>query len=259
MRTLKVTLLGLAGSVFLAANAVAADIFVAPIEMPRQPVPAEVPAFTWAGPYVGLHIGGLWAIPPWDIPFSEPGDKSSFVHGGVLVGHLWQRGALVAGLEADVGIGRWGTLLPRQCTDPDGPPCANNEFNLFGGATAHLRGVVGVAPGQRFMLFVAGGIALAHVHAGVFSEVSGGGEIAYDEDFISVLLPGISVGVGGEIRVSDRARIRIETFYDVYRRGFDVDVSSNAIIGCCSASASWMGTVDPPRALGVRLGLILAF
>lgn len=92
--------------------------------MPSYPAPVTLAATNWTGFYGGLHLGGTWGstgafdlngynVPPWGAataqlgPPLDPGDRwhsdtSGFVAGGQL-GYNWQLGALLLGVEGDVG------------------------------------------------------------------------------------------------------------------------------------------------------------
>jgi outer membrane immunogenic protein len=97
----------------------------------QYPAPPASAAHNWTGFYVGLHLGGTWGstgaydnqgynVPPGVVaavaqlgPPLGPGDNwdagtSGFVAGGQL-GYNWQAGALLLGLEGDVGnLGLFG-------------------------------------------------------------------------------------------------------------------------------------------------------
>jgi outer membrane immunogenic protein len=85
---------------------------------------ADLARYDWTGTYAGIHMGGTWGstgafdldgynIPPGGAAFAQsgpplpPGDRwhadtAGFVVGGQL-GYNWQIGALLLGLEGDVG------------------------------------------------------------------------------------------------------------------------------------------------------------
>ena len=119
---------GLAGAiVMIAGSAAAADLGPRPIyEAPAAVAPA--PVFSWSGPYVGLFAGYGWGRPEATEPInaatgffynlgSKPYsvDADGFFGGGTL-GYNWQPGALVFGLEGEVGyLGLDGSRI-----DPNG-------------------------------------------------------------------------------------------------------------------------------------------
>lgn len=113
----------LAGAVLIiAGSAAAADLG----PMPAYSTPA--PAFSWSGPYAGLFAGYGWSRPDASEPFNADsgffynfGNKpyslnaDGFFGGGTL-GYNWQPGALVIGLEGEVGyLGLEGSRI-----DPNG-------------------------------------------------------------------------------------------------------------------------------------------
>jgi outer membrane immunogenic protein len=72
-----------------AGAAMAADI--GPI-----PVPPQVGAYNWQGPYVGLNLGYQWGS------VSNSSVRPAGVTGGAQAGYNWQLGAFVFGAEADI-------------------------------------------------------------------------------------------------------------------------------------------------------------
>ena len=92
----------------LATSAFAADL---PSRVPAPAPVVYVPAFTWAGFYVGLNAGFGWADSGGVIVngptavssgiLSGGGGDGAFVGGG-QIGYNWQSGALVYGLETDI-------------------------------------------------------------------------------------------------------------------------------------------------------------
>jgi outer membrane immunogenic protein len=64
--------------------------------------PVAAPAFTWSGPYLGVHGGG--AIARGDFGFSRENQSEDFKGGifGGFAGYNYQFGSVVAGLEANV-------------------------------------------------------------------------------------------------------------------------------------------------------------
>jgi outer membrane immunogenic protein len=77
-------------------------------------VPVAAPAFvappTWAGPYVGLNVGGRWLndrISTTTLPTGSAfsGTLNNWgAMGGLQAGYNWQFGNVVAGIEADANI-----------------------------------------------------------------------------------------------------------------------------------------------------------
>jgi outer membrane immunogenic protein len=123
----KLLLAGISFAALAAAPALAADLArPAPVYVPP---PVVVPVCVWCGFYVGVNAGGTWSsnnnvtittVPVTtffpgigiDIAHGNPaaasatgvaslGQKAGFIGGG-QIGYNWQRGSVVAGLEADI-------------------------------------------------------------------------------------------------------------------------------------------------------------
>jgi outer membrane immunogenic protein len=68
----------------------------------RGPYSAYFPsAVLWTGPYVGLHLGGVWTSATWTDPFSKASDnpQASSPLGGAQFGVNWQTDNWVYGAE----------------------------------------------------------------------------------------------------------------------------------------------------------------
>jgi outer membrane immunogenic protein len=120
----------LSGAVLaVAGSATAADLGPRPVyKAPPPPVVAPVPIFSWAGAYVGLFAGYGWGKADATEPFAAGNgffynlggnpysfDADGFFGGGTL-GHSWQSGAFVYGLEGEIGyLGLKGSRI-----DPNG-------------------------------------------------------------------------------------------------------------------------------------------
>jgi outer membrane immunogenic protein len=119
MRLMNAALLATIGIATLGANPHAqAD------GVPQYSAPVTLTPSNWTGPYAGIHLGGTWGstgafdlngynVPPGGAAAAQsgpplpPGDRwhsdtSGFVAGGQL-GYNWQIGALLLGVEGDVG------------------------------------------------------------------------------------------------------------------------------------------------------------
>jgi outer membrane immunogenic protein len=114
----------LTGAVALLAGSCAVPALAA--DLPGRVAPAPVftsPALpSWAGPYVGIHAGALFADRDRTVGFNAfdctpcstgatasatfdgPGDSGTAALGGVQAGWNWQSGALVYGVEADFSL-----------------------------------------------------------------------------------------------------------------------------------------------------------
>ena len=238
---------GLVALMMSASMAMAADIAIVDAP-PATPPPPPAVTFDWAGPYAGV-TGGIGVMPDYGIG----------PYGGVLAGFLVQRDRLVFGIEADANLG-WAGVNPQPvCTDPT-ENCTNSEFPRYVGTNAHLRAIAGFAPGDRVMLFLSGGLAVANFVAGAFSEAAGGGETDFDEDLTSILTVGWSMGAGGEVRLQNGLRVRGEVLFDRLPMLLSWSNSSSATVTCCF-SAALTNNIDYqlPWVTSIRLGLIWDF
>jgi outer membrane immunogenic protein len=149
----------LAASVCVAGsfgNALAADI-AAPAPAPVYvKAPVAVP-FSWEGFYIGGHGG--WAHDEFDFftaITTTPDESSKGAFGGVQAGYNFQRGNIVAGIEADASFGKLedvghdGNFLTE-----------STEIKEFGTA----RGRLGYAFGQ-ILPYATGGLGWANVTGG---------------------------------------------------------------------------------------------
>jgi outer membrane immunogenic protein len=163
---------------------------MAPAGAQAPPPPGTV---NWAGPYVGLNLGGDWgqlpgsvsvpATPAGAVPGSPAvagrtahlsGGTNAAITGGGQAGYNWQFNQnWVFGVEADIqGTGQNGTAtLPSVVFTP--PPGATvlpsttttaslqSKLPWFG--TARLR--LGVLPSDQVLLYVTGGLAFGEVQS----------------------------------------------------------------------------------------------
>jgi outer membrane immunogenic protein len=127
----------------------ASPAFAADIEAPAP--------YDWSGFYVGVHAGYLWG----DVEIEEEGESNDqgdidgFV-GGALAGFNVQLDPLVLGVEGDIG---WADA------DGEGGSGQQEEYDYSYDLDliAHVRGRLGVGFDQ-FLIFVAGGLAIADFH-----------------------------------------------------------------------------------------------
>jgi outer membrane immunogenic protein len=102
-----------AAAILASGSAFAADLGHAP---PPAPLPPPVPVFTWAGFYVGAHVGYAWGQENDDLSrYGVPEDSFNVdgVLGGLHAGYNWQINQVVLGVEGDVDAsGVRGTDLP---------------------------------------------------------------------------------------------------------------------------------------------------
>jgi outer membrane immunogenic protein len=152
-------LAALAASVSVAGslgNASAADIAVPAPAPVYVKAPVSVP-FSWEGFYIGGHGG--WAHDEFDFftaITTTPDESSKGAFGGVQAGYNFQRGNIVAGVEADASFGKLADLAH------DGNFLTEStEIKEFGTARAR----VGYAFGQ-ILPYATGGLGWANVTAG---------------------------------------------------------------------------------------------
>jgi len=196
----------LTASVFmlLAANgAMAADVAVV-----EPPIVAEVPVFTWTGPYVGIQGGYVWANARFSDPFTSVKDD---FNGGLLggyIGYNWQTGSFVLGAEADINA-TWND----QTFDV-------GAFDVDVGSDylASIRARAGYA-WDRALIFATGGVA--------FTGVSADTTIAGVDFSASQSYTGWTVGGGLDYAFTDNWIGRLE--YRYYDFG-DQDVFDNGTL-----------------------------
>lgn len=120
----------------------------------KAPAPVVVPAASWAGFYIGGHVGAAWAQShnsnAYTAAFGADRTSSTGFIGGGQIGYNWQSGNFVFGLEAD------GSWLSNKGTYSD--PLI---YNI--GAENKVQWLATIRP--RFGLAV--GNTMAYVTAGV--------------------------------------------------------------------------------------------
>jgi len=119
----------------------------------------------WAGPYVGLNVGGEWArigdsatVPATGSTVNQSHHETT-VTGGGQVGYNWQLNNWVLGVEGDVrggGPSNSGTLAGPQSAGF----AAGDNFKASSSWNASARGRVGYAFGPA-LAYATGGVAFA--------------------------------------------------------------------------------------------------
>jgi outer membrane immunogenic protein len=160
-------------------GALAADLAAPPAPLLLSPAPVA----EWAGLYAGTYFGGGIGS------FSDR--KNAAASGsalgaatGTLVGYNWQNGAIVYGLEGDLGA----NYLNRKFGAAPGLPAREAE-SIY---SANARARVGYEMG-RFLPFVAGG--LAYNRNDEFQRAP------FDFDGQTRVLPGWTLGAGVDAKV----------------------------------------------------------
>ncbi|HEV7436468.1 MAG TPA: outer membrane protein [Pseudorhizobium sp.] len=200
-------ILFLAASVAMVASssALAAD---AVEYIPEAPAAVEMPAaFSWSGPYIGLHGGYGWGDGDVDgLAGSGNFDGGRF---GGFVGYNWQMSnGFVAGLEGDINYD-WNE-------DEIGTTGVDGETGFSGS----VRGRVGYAM-DRTLIYAAGGWTATNV------ELSGAG---VDE---SDTAHGWTLGAGIDHAFTDNVFGRLEYRYNDYSNAdlgaFDADFDQHVV------------------------------
>lgn len=168
MRGLRGFLLATVSVATLSSTVLAADL---PARMPVKAAPPAIMAWSWAGPYIGIHLGALWN----DFKLTELGDNGGNLYafplgteygpsasarfsGGGQIGYNFQSGSVVYGLEADLswGGGKRSTTILTQFVGPAIQPISTSVDWM-----GTVRGRLGVTLSPT-LLYVTGGLAVAH-------------------------------------------------------------------------------------------------
>jgi outer membrane immunogenic protein len=197
-------------------------------DLPRKSVPpvfAQVPAFSWTGFYVGLNAGASFADVKWDHTAtgawvgnaSKPGldafgdgssNRTNFT-GGLQAGYNYQFGALVAGIEADIGY-----FSTKRRTSLSSVIVGNRvDFTTNSGAGDYLgtvRGRIGVAF-DRFLVYATGGLAITETRLSqqVFFAASNSSATGSS----SKTAVGYTIGAGAEYAFLDNWTVKAEYLF----------------------------------------------
>jgi len=191
---------------FATVSAQAADMIVdqAPEPQPIDVVPSE--STGWAGPYAGIYGGytfGETSTVGLDV------DHDGF-SGGAFLGYTGQSGAIVYGLEGDLGY--------------NGSDGVNGGLATESGIEGSLRARLGYAVNDRFLVYATAGGAAEQL------EATAGGV----SDKQTML--GYTVGAGVDAKLTEQVFARAEYRYTDYGSenfavggGTSIDSSSNKI------------------------------
>ena len=141
---------------------------------------APPPVYSWMGPYIGLNLGYQWG----DVTHN-PAEPSGFA-GGLQIGHNWQMGQFVYGLETDI-----------QLSGADDKFAGWKFSNPWFGTA---RGRVGYAF-NNVLLYGTGGLAFGSIKAETFG---------LSESHTSA---GWTAGVGAEIALTRNWSAKVEYLY----------------------------------------------
>lgn len=178
------------------ASGVAADVVSgqAPLE-----APAGVPLSIWSGPYAGAFVGYSFSDVDQSTGATYDGEG---VVGGLYGGYNLQSGALVYGIEGDLGASN----LDAGGFDAAAGTAVKADSHVFGS----LRARVGMAY-DPFLFFATGGVALADKELRT-------GDAADEKTHV-----GYSVGAGVESEVTTNLTSRVEYRYsDFERKTYDL-------------------------------------
>lgn len=129
-------------------------------------LPSQAQERNWSGPYLGAHAGYAWGdtdvtdttggVTPGPFSYQPNG-----AFGGATAGYNWQTGALVLGIEADLGY----MDLSGAGRIPSSNPAAHQDIILHGGVYGVAAGRVGWA-WDRTLIYGKGGWAYFNGEAG---------------------------------------------------------------------------------------------
>ncbi len=213
---------------FILAAALSVPAMGADIAQPiYRKAPAIDPSYNWSGFYAGAHVGYDWgrARITDNGAVTENAVPMDGAVGGLLAGVNWQAGAVVFGLEADVGVANLrgtGVIVPVV----ESP----NHYKVDW--TGNIRGRVGYAILPTTLVYVAGGLALAN-----FEFRTGDTSNA-----ISHLLTGWTIGGGIDHAFMPNLVGRLEYLYANYGNG-DFAISPNDIYNAGLKTQTFRGAI----------------
>lgn len=172
------------------------------------------PVSAWSGFYLGAHAGGalgavsasaLGEIVDQTFASSQVKLDRSGPMGGLQAGFALQSGAIVYGLETDIGFGAIRGSL--NAASSDGATQAHLQSKLSMLST--LRGRVGYAF-DNVLLYGTGGFATAY-HEGKAVAVTSAG--ASGTGALTEWVPGWILGLGGEYALTGNVSLKMEYLY----------------------------------------------
>lgn len=199
---------------------------------------APSPVYSWTGFYVGLNAGGAWGSSDVDIgcsdgglfplfcedarstgafPFRMSNDLEGFI-GGAQAGYDFQHGKMVVGLVADIA---W-TSIDDSDSKRTGPTVFFTESNVTRVSQdlewlATVRGRLGYALRDHFLLYATGGLAFGEVDHTFDFEFSGGDYARVSKSETQV---GWTVGGGGEYSFGHWSLQGEYLYYDLGEENF---------------------------------------
>jgi outer membrane immunogenic protein len=171
-----------------AAPALAADVVYQEPPAP-QPIIESAPVSSWAGPYVGAHVGYGFSGSVDDRTNANDISTKGWL-GGVFGGYQMQNGQIVYGVEGDVNY-----------SGVDGSNAGTAARSRFDGS---VRGRLGYAVNEDVLLYGTAGVAAERLR------VSDG----VDRD--TNLMVGYTVGAGADVKLTEDVFARAEYRYSDY-------------------------------------------
>jgi opacity protein-like surface antigen len=202
----------LAAASLLAPGSRAADL-------PFPPAPAPIGFYRWEGGYFGGHFGYLLGtsdfglagvpgtafggvIPP--VPTATSAMTNGFV-GGLQTGYLHQIDALVFGVEADFTLSSAsGSVSSSGTAGSVGYGLVQTQQMPW---LATLRGRIGYAPNDRYMVYASGGLALGSVKSSIDLGFSTGRSYTGTRDEIR---DGWAAGLGVEYALTPQTSVSLD-------------------------------------------------
>jgi len=223
--------------------AAAASLFAAPAhaaDLPFGLAPASPSYYRWEGGYFGGNFGYLFGdgdfgltgfpaasfagvIPP--VPTATSAVTNGFV-GGLQTGYLHQIDALVFGFEADFTLSTASGSVSSSGTASGLGYGLNEQQRLPWLST--LRGRIGYAPNDRYMIYASGGLALGSVKTTSELDLSNGLTFTGSRDDIRA---GWAAGAGVEYALSPQTSVSLDYLH--------FDLGSATAVGLPNVSADF--------------------
>ncbi|MGU3576437.1 outer membrane protein [Brucellaceae bacterium C25G] len=193
------------------SGAMAADAIVY-----EEPVAVEVvPVFSWAGAYVGGQIGYGWGKSTYDFDGYRIGKaKPNGFIGGVYAGYNFDVGNnLILGIDGDVTFGNQKKKLHETYTDGTDSADIKTENKIR--TTGAIRARFGYAA-DRFMPYIAGGVAFANVKNSLSGTITEDGDTVTGDYSRKKTMTGWTIGGGVDYAAMDNLIVRFEYRYSDY-------------------------------------------
>ena len=202
--------------------------------------PAPVSYYRWEGGYVGGNLGYAFGqsdfglvgfpeasfsglIPP--VPTSTSAPTSGFI-GGVQAGYLYQIDAFVVGFEGDFSVTNVSGVASSSGTASGLGYGLNQQQKLPWVST--LRGRVGWAPNDQYMVYASGGLALGDVQTQSNLDFGNGLTFSGAREDIRA---GWAAGVGVEYALSRSTSVTLDYLH--------FDLGNNTVVGLPNVAASF--------------------